>query len=70
MPKYRGLTIPNKASASLLIECKIESNHKYALLTGDAPGKAIIKGLDQLKEADKEVKRNCYRCEDAWSLLF
>lgn len=54
------LTIPNLASASLLIECKIRKQYKYALLTGDAPGKAIIKGLQRVKAADCNVKRHLY----------
>ena len=62
MIKFRGLTIPNQASASLLIECRIKKNSfKYALLTGDAPSKDIIDGLDQLRSQDEEVKKYLYQ---------
>ena len=61
--KCRGLTIPNQASASLLIECRIKKTYKYALLTGDAPSIDIIDGLNQLKNNDKEVKKYLYQEE-------
>ena len=59
------LTIPNKASASLLIECRIKKDtFKYALLTGDAPGEDIIKGLEQLVQNDAQVRNHCYQPVD------
>ena len=62
MIKFRGLTIPNQASASLLIECRIKKDSfKYALLTGDAPSEDIIDGLNQLRSQDKEVKNICIK---------
>ena len=61
MKKSRRLTIPNQASASLLIECTIKEQYKYALLTGDAPSEDIIGGLDQLKENDSQVRDHCYQ---------
>ena len=60
MGKYRGLTIPNRASACIFFtECRIMENSffKYVLLTG----KDIIKGLKELKENDQEVKENLYQ---------
>ena len=64
MRRCRGLTVPNEASASLLIECRInEDTFKYALLTGDAPGEDIIGGLDKLKQCDQDVNKNCYCLE-------
>ena len=43
---------PNIGSASLLIKCYIGSSkqYRYALLTGDAPPRAIIDGLNTLRE--------------------
>ena len=50
----RALSPPNIGSASLLIKCFIQSanDHRYALLTGDAPPQAIINGLDTLKTSN------------------
>ena len=46
------LTSPNRASASLLIECQISeggtTRYIYALLTGDTPGRKIIRGLQNV----------------------
>ena len=44
----------NIGSASLLIKCYIGSSgeYRYALLTGDAPPRAILDGLDELKDGD------------------
>ena len=59
------LTPPNIGSASLLIECyKGSSNEcQRALLTGDAPPKAILQGLHTLRKNDKlnsTTQGNCY----------
>ena len=61
MRACRRLTIPNQASASLLIECKIKKTFKYALLTGNAPSKDIIDGLNDLKNSDKEVQTHLHQ---------
>jgi len=60
--EMRQLTAPNKASASLLIECMKDEHgtirYIYALLTGDAPGNKIITGLGDVIAADKTVEEN------------
>ena len=46
----RGLTDPNKASASLLIHCQLRSGtSRFALLTGDAPCEPILEGLGRIQ---------------------
>ena len=50
MENSRGLTIPNKASASLLIHCNFQDGtSRFALLTGDAPCKDIFDCLEKIK---------------------
>ena len=62
----RSLTLPNLASASLLIECKIsvpgeDNKYMYALLTGDAPGANIKEGLRQVRIADPTVEKRLFQ---------
>ena len=53
------LTSPNRASASLLIECQISeggtTRYIYALLTGDTPGRKIIRGLQKVVAAPENA---------------
>ena len=53
----------NRGSASLLIKCYIASSqqHRYALLTGDAPAQAIINGLDTLRANQGILGVNAYQ---------
>ena len=62
LPLTRILDEHNMASASLLIKCSKNSEpSQFALLTGDAPGEDIIKGLETVKEiAEIPYSDECY----------